>query len=90
MKCEEGMEDLFDCYREIADGSCEHEDDVIIECSNIDFDEPIVPEKGTVRLVDSMGTPSGEGKGRLEIYSASWGSICNKDFTSKSAQVACK
>lgn len=42
LKCVGNEIDIFDCYRELAD-NCKHNNDVIIECTNTDFDKPIEP-----------------------------------------------
>jgi len=39
MKCEPGETDIMSCYRELADG-CDHSLDLIIECININYDNP--------------------------------------------------
>jgi len=58
---------------------------LIIECVNIDFDKPQVPDEGTVRIVDNNGSPSQDGSGRLEVYKNGWGTVCNSKFNAKSA-----
>lgn len=43
MKCDTNKySDVMDCYRELAEG-CAHTDDLIISCTNIDFNKPIEP-----------------------------------------------
>ena len=84
-------EDIMKCYREIADNKkCMHDDDAIIECSNVDYEYPVDPLPGTVRLVDDVGAPSIDGTGRLEFFMGKYGSVCNSKFTDKAAHVACK
>lgn len=39
IKCEPGTFDIMNCYRELAEG-CTHDSDVIVECTNIDYDLP--------------------------------------------------
>jgi len=51
----------------------------------IDFDKPVTPDDGTVRIVDEFGSPSSDGSGRLEYYKNGWGTICNSNFNAKSA-----
>jgi len=84
LKCEPGQSNIWDCYRELAEG-CDHTQDLIIECVNIDFDKPQVPDEGTVRIVDNNGSPSQDGSGRLEVYKNGWGTVCNSKFNAKSA-----
>lgn len=92
MNCDGTAGDIMKCYREIADKSvCSHDDDVIIECGNTNYDLPQEPLPGTVRVVDDSNAPSSEGSGRLEIYmSGKWGSICDHKFDDKAAHVACR
>ena len=90
MNCEGNEKDIMHCYREMADSGCKHKDDVIIECSNVNYDLPQVPDTGTVRLVDDQGSPAAKGSGRLEFYKGGWGTICNDKFDDKSAHVACR
>lgn len=82
----------MDCGRQVP-GSFDHEEDVIVKCSMIDSknQKDILPDEGTVRLIGPKGSPSTDGKGRVEIFkSEKWGSICSEGFTAKSADVACK
>lgn len=67
MKCEGKETDIMNCYRELADG-CEHIKDFIVECVNVDYDKPVEPDKGTIRLLDDKGAPAKKGKGRLEMF----------------------
>ncbi len=39
LKCEPGQTNIWDCYRELAEG-CDHNQDVLIECVMIDYDKP--------------------------------------------------
>lgn len=83
--------DVMRCYREIADKRvCNHDDDAIIECTNVDYENPQDPVAGTVRLVDEGGSPALDNSGRLEVYMGEWGSICHSKFSDKAAHVACR
>ena len=73
----------------MAEG-CTHMDDVVVECSNINFDTPQEPEKGTIRLIDENGSPSMQNIGRVELYQGQWMSLCNTKFNPKGAEVICK
>ena len=77
------------CNRELAMQGCAHKDDVIVECSQINFDFEQPPIDKTIRLVDDKAAASSTGQGRLEIYMGKWGSICNYDFDNQAAKVAC-
>ena len=92
LKCEGSETDLFKCYREIPEkDDCSHQDDVIVECTNMDPDVSETFEMGAVRLVDNNGLPPSKPSGRLEIYKGGvWGSICNEKFSDKGAHVACR
>lgn len=92
LRCEGSETDIFKCYREIPEkNDCSHQDDVIIECTNVDFDFSESFEMGAVRLVDYNGIPPSRPAGRLEIYKGGvWGTICNEKFSDKSANVACR
>lgn len=93
LRCEGSEDNILQCYREIPEkGVCTHDDDVIIECSNIDIDNPQTFEMGAVRIVDYNGIPPvNNPSGRLEIYKGGkWGSICNERFSDKAAHVACR
>jgi len=65
----------------------EHEEDAIIACSMHDYDASIAPDEGTVRIANfDEETMSG----RLEYFAeGKWGTICNKNFGTKEAIVAC-
>ena len=83
--------DIMKCFRELANKNiCTHDDDAIIECTNINYEYPVDPLPGTVRLVNELGSPASDGSGRLEFYMGSWGSICNSKFSDKAANVACR
>ena len=91
IRCSGNEEHVMDCYREMAEPpECGHSDDAIIECLNVDFNQPQNPELGTVRLVDANGAPAYTGLGRLEFYKAEWMSICNPQFNDVAAYVACQ
>ena len=92
LRCEGSETDILKCYREIPEkNACSHQDDLIIECTNTDFDLSQSFEMGAVRLVDYTGIPPNKPAGRLEIYKGGlWGTICNEKFNDKSAHVACR
>lgn len=91
MNCDGSDGNIMKCYREIADNKvCTHDDDAIIECSNLNYEFPQDPLPGTVRLVDETSSPSTDNSGRLEVYMGKWGSVCNSKFTDKAAHVACR
>jgi len=83
-KCESDATEIDNCYRELAEG-CNHDQDYIIECVNINYDVPQNPDEGTVRVTDASGGPSPTGAGRLEYFKNTWGTVCNSKFTAKSA-----
>lgn len=92
LKCEGSEEDIMKCYREIPEQNvCSHNDDAIIECSNVNIDIMQTFPMGSVRLIDNYGTPTFDLEGRLEIYKGGkWGTICNEKFSDKAAHVACQ
>ena len=47
---------------------CSHNDDAIIECINVDYNQQKNPDLGTVILIDSNGAPAYTGIGRLEFF----------------------
>ena len=69
IKCEGKEKSFWDCYRDSAseDHTCSHQDDIIIECSNIDFEVSAKIEKDTVRIVNKEGV-SDSNEGRLELF----------------------
>ena len=45
-------------------------------------EEDILPDEGTVRMLGPKGSPSTDGKGRVEIFKQKkWGAICSEGFT---------
>ena len=89
IKCNGDENDFLSCYRELAQ-ECTHSQDVIVECSNKNFDKPENPEDGSLRLIGGDNSPSDDGIGRLEFYKGGWGSVCNEKFGDKNAVVACR
>lgn len=89
MNCEGNESNIMQCYRELATDGCTHDNDVIVECSPINFDNDLPPVDKTIRLVDESGGASSTGSGRLEIYMGKWGTICNFEFDDNAAKVAC-
>lgn len=51
MKCATGREKIMSCSRSLA-LDCGHDLDFIIECINTDYDKPMEPEPGTVKMVN--------------------------------------
>ncbi len=91
LNCQGNEENIFDCYRKMADKSfCTHQYDALIECGNMDTEQYVAFDANTVRLMDSSNNPTQTGIGRLEILKGNWGTLCNSKFTKKSAQVICK
>jgi len=65
---------------------CTHEQDLIMECANVDYSQKQVPPKGTLRLMNSLNTPTTINVGRLEMFrEGRWGSVCNLGFSERSA-----
>lgn len=78
-ECAETADSLLDCSRQVP-GSFDHEEDTIIKCAMIDSKNQadILPDEGTVRLIGPKGSPTTDGKGRVEIFKqAKWGAICS-------------
>eukprot|EP00927_Polykrikos_kofoidii_P003209 TRINITY_DN1127_c0_g3_i1.p1 TRINITY_DN1127_c0_g3~~TRINITY_DN1127_c0_g3_i1.p1 ORF type:complete len:256 (-),score=29.55 TRINITY_DN1127_c0_g3_i1:59-826(-) len=77
------------CVWEQPDEEClKHDTDAIVFCSR-EGDELL--HEGMVRLVASDGTPSLDGKGRLEIARQGvWEPVCSDGFTDGAALIACK
>jgi hypothetical protein len=90
MTCSGGEKDIMACYRNMAGGECNHRMDALIECTNTSFDVAALPKRGTVRLTSHDGAIADSGKGRVEYFLGRWGTVCNDNFTDKSAMVACK
>ena len=90
MNCNSNIEmNIMQCSRELATDKCTHDDDAIVDCTNINFDRPLPPVPKTVRLMDNSNSVSSSGSGRLEIFMGGWGTICHFDFNDKAAKVAC-
>ena len=89
MNCEGYERDIMQCYRDMASG-VSHAEDMIIECTNVNFNVAQLPDVGTIRLSDNDGMPSYTGVGRLEYFKGTWGSVCNIKFNDNAAKVACK
>lgn len=79
----------MECNRELAEEKCTHADDVIVECSMINFDVEQPPVDKTIRIQDDKGSAASTGSGRLEVYMGKWGTICSYDFDDNAAKVAC-
>jgi hypothetical protein len=75
------------CAREM-NKDCTHDMDAIISCSMENFDDSAAPEEGTVRLANFDEEKKA---GRLEFFGeGKWGTVCNKNFGTKEANVACQ
>lgn len=90
LQCAGGELDIQSCSWSVPDAACQtHEHDAIVYCGN----EPAkrLLREGAARLIASVGSPSLDGVGRLEIFHAGvWSSVCVSGFSHGSAQVACK
>jgi len=80
--------DIEECTWEAPTARCaEHELDTIVYCGN----EGQSLQDGTLRLIDADGSPSIDGRGRLEMFKAGvWAPVCNNGFASGSVAVACR
>lgn len=85
MNCATGREKIMDCTRSVVENGCSHELDVIVECINTDYDKPMEPDPGTVRMAGSSSGPSDKAAGRVEVFLKKYGSICNIGFNDKAA-----
>ena len=88
--CDGGELDIQDCSFTAPDAAClDHSLDSIVYCGLEGHSSN--PPEGTSRILSFDGSPSIDGVGRLEMFSAGgWSPVCTSGFTSGAANVACK
>ncbi|CDU85206.1 LCCL domain-containing protein [Plasmodium yoelii] len=86
--CSGNEQNLLSCNTDDPSYCIDHHDDVIIQCINQLGNDSI--ENGTIRLLDSTGSPTSNGIGRLQIYyNGVFGSICSEGWTKETEKIAC-
>eukprot|EP00371_Babesia_bovis_P003371 XP_001612018.1 LCCL domain containing protein [Babesia bovis T2Bo] len=89
LMCMGTEDDISSCIIEEATVDClAHRDDVVVKCTNSMSHDGV--GFGTLRLVDSSGSPTSTGTGRLEFYNKGFGSVCNESWDKTAAMIACQ